>query len=164
MARVAEKITVPIATGERLCTLYEFQALFEREALEFARVDVALCGGITGMKKVAALAEAYHIQLVPHNPLSPIGLAACLQIVAAIPNFAIQEYTTALDADTHSEFSTHVGHKLVDYVPSPKDGFVDIPNGPGLGVNLLDNAPLISPPIVLPIVVRKHKDGFIVDQ
>lgn len=164
MARVAEKISVPIATGERLCTLYEFQALFEREALEFARVDVALCGGITGMKKVAALAEAYHIQLVPHNPLSPIGLAACLQIVASIPNFAIQEYTTALDANTHSEFSTHVGHKLVDSVPSPKNGFVDIPNGPGLGVNLLDNAPLISPPISLPIVVRKHKDGFIVDQ
>lgn len=164
MARVAAKTSLPIATGERLCTLYEFHALFEKEALEYARVDPALCGGITGMKKVAALAEAYHVQLVPHNPLSPIGLAACLQVVAAIPNFLIQEYTTALDAESHSDVAEHVGANLVDHVPVPVGGFVDIPGGPGLGVNLLDNAATISPAVVLPIKVRKHWDGFIVDQ
>ncbi|KAL1851616.1 hypothetical protein VTK73DRAFT_9413 [Phialemonium thermophilum] len=164
MARVAKKITLPIATGERLCTLYEFHALFKQEGLEYARVDPALCGGITGMKKVAAIAEAYHVQLVPHNPLSPIGLAACLQVVAAIPNFLIQEYTTALDAESHSEISEHVGANLVDYVPVPEGGFVKIPDRPGLGINLLDDAPTISPPVVLPIKVRKHYDGFIVDQ
>lgn len=164
MARVADKIDLPIATGERLGTLYEFHALFEREALEYARVDAALCGGITGMKKVAALAEAYHIQLVPHNPLSPIGLAACLQVVAAVPNFLIQEYTTALDAETHSEIAEHVGANLVDHVPLPKDGFIDIPTRPGLGINVLDDAAKISPPITLPIKMRRHVDGFIVDQ
>ncbi len=164
MARVADKIALPIATGERLCTLYEFHALFEKRALEYARVDPALCGGITGMKKVAALAEAYQIQLVPHNPLSPIGLAACLQVVAAIPNFLIQEYTTALDAESHSDVAEHVGAALVDFLPLPVNGFVDIPTGPGLGINLRDDAATISAPIVLPIKVRPHIDGFIVDQ
>lgn len=94
MARVADRIpNVPIATGERFGTIYEFQALLAKDAVEFVRIDVALCGGLTGAKKVAAMAEAHHVQVVPHNPLSPIGLAACLQLAAAIPNFAIQEFT-----------------------------------------------------------------------
>lgn len=102
MARVADRLSVPIATGERFCTIYEFQALLARNALEYARIDVAVCGGITGAKKVAAMAEAHHVQVVPHNPLSPIGLAACLQIAAAIPNFAIQEYATGFEAGCSS--------------------------------------------------------------
>ncbi|EXJ82796.1 galactonate dehydratase [Capronia epimyces CBS 606.96] len=164
MARVAARIAVPIATGERLGSLYEFEALFRRDAVEFARVDVALCGGITGAKKVAALAEAHNVQLVPHNPLSPVGLAACLQIAAAVPNFAIQEYTTGFEALAATSTVKHLGSDLVDHVPVPKDGFVDIPTGPGLGVNLLDNAQSIRPPLVLPITMRPHYDGFVVDQ
>lgn len=78
MARVAEKTHVPIATGERFSTIYEFQALMARGGVEYARVDLCLCGGITGGKKVAAIAEAHQVMVVPHNPLSPIGLAACL--------------------------------------------------------------------------------------
>lgn len=161
MARVADRIPVPIATGERFCTIYDFQALLARNAVEYARIDVAICGGITGAKKVAAMAEAHHVQLVPHNPLSPIGLAACLQIAAAIPNFAIQEYTTQKEPGLTT---IHAGSDIVDYVPVPKEGFVDIPGGPGLGVNLLDNAQIIRPPFVQPIEMRPHRDGFIVDQ
>ncbi|KAH8900604.1 enolase C-terminal domain-like protein [Thozetella sp. PMI_491] len=164
MARVAEKISVPIATGERFCTIYEFQALLSKNAVEYARIDVALCGGITGAKKVAAMAEAHQVQVVPHNPLSPIGLAACLQIAAAIPNFAIQEYTLGLEAGVFQPTSSHLGTNIVDHVPVPKEGFVDIPSGPGLGMNVLDDAQSIRPPIVQPIKVRAHRDGFIVDQ
>lgn len=164
MARVADRISVPIGTGERFCTIYEFQALLSRNALEFARIDVAVCGGITGAKKVAAMAEAHHVQVVPHNPLSPIGLAACLQIAAAIPNFAIQEYATGFEAGVFESTSKHLGHNIVDYVPEPVDGFVQIPNGPGLGINLVPDAQKIRPPLVQPISMRPHFDGFIVDQ
>jgi len=161
MARVADRIPLPIATGERFYSIYEFQALFARNACEFARIDVAICGGITGAKKVAAMAEAHHVQVVPHNPLSPIGLAACLHIAAAIPNFAIQEFSTNKDIGMTT---IHAGSEIVDFTPVPKDGFVDIPTGPGLGVNLLDDAQIIRPPIVRSMEMRPHKDGFVVDQ
>lgn len=164
MARVAARLSVPIATGERFCTIYEFQALLSREAAEYARVDVAVCGGITGAKKVAALAEAHNVQVVPHNPLSPIGLAACLQVAAAIPNFAIQEYATGFEAGIFESTLEHLGSNIVDYCPIVVDGFVEIPKGPGLGVNLLENAQTIRPPLIQPIKMRPHRDGFIVDQ
>lgn len=164
MARVADRIAVPIATGERFCTIYEFQALLSRNAVEYARIDVAVCGGITGAKKVAAMAEAHHVQVVPHNPLSPIGLAACLQVAASIPNFAIQEYATGFEKGTFTSTTTHLGADIVDYVPVPVNGFVDIPNGPGLGVNVLENAQEIRAPLVKQISMRPHFDGFIVDQ
>ena len=164
MARVADRLSVPIATGERFCTLYEFEAHLARDAMEFARVDVAVCGGITGAKKVAALAEARQVQVVPHNPLSPIGLAACLQIAACIPNFAIQEYATGFEAGAFESTLEHLGSNIVDYCPPVVDGFVDIPSSSGLGVTLLDNAQQIRPPLVQPIKMRPHKDGFVVDQ
>jgi galactonate dehydratase len=164
MARVADKINIPIATGERFFTIYEFEAILARSACEFARVDVCICGGITGAKKVAAMAEARHVQVVPHNPLSPIGLAACLQVAAAIPNFAIQEYATGFEAGTFTSTMKHLGHNIVDKVPEPVNGFVVIPNGPGLGMNLLPDAQKIRPPLVKPITMRPHFDGFVVDQ
>jgi galactonate dehydratase len=155
---------VPIATGERFSTIYEFQALMARGAVEFARVDLCLCGGITGGKKVAAMAEAHHVQVVPHNPLSPIGLAACLQLNAAIPNFAIQEYATGFESGQFQSTVKHLGHDVVDDVPVPVNGFVDIPSRPGLGMALLPDAQRIRPPLTKPITMRPHFDGFIVDQ
>jgi L-alanine-DL-glutamate epimerase-like enolase superfamily enzyme len=92
MALVAEHIDIPIATGERFTSLYQFQTLLTRNAVQYLRPDVCLCGGITGAKKIAAIAEAHDAWIVPHNPLSPVSTAACLQIAACIPNFAIQEY------------------------------------------------------------------------
>lgn len=164
MERVADRIPVPIATGERFATIYEFQMLLTRKSVEYARVDVCVCGGITGAKKVAALAEAHNVQVVPHNPLSPIGLAACLQVAAAIPNFAIQEYATGFESGVFESTMKHLGHNVVDEVPEPENGFVKIPTGPGLGMNLLDDAQKIRPPLLKPITMRPHFDGFIVDQ
>jgi galactonate dehydratase len=164
MARVADKVNIPIATGERFCTIYEFEALLARSACEYARVDVCTCGGITGARKVAAMAEARHVQVVPHNPLSPIGLAACLQLAAAIPNFAIQEYATGFEAGEFTSTMTHLGSDIVDVVPVPKNGFVDIPHTPGLGMSVLPDAQRIRPPLTKPISMRPHFDGFIVDQ
>lgn len=164
MARVADRIAVPIATGERFSTIYEFQAHQCRNALEYVRVIVALCGGITWAKKVAAMAEAHNVQVVSHNPLSPIGLAACLQITASIPNFAIQEYTTGFENGIFTSSLDHLGSNVVDFVPPVENGFVDIPTLPGIGVNVVDNARDIRPPFSHPMHMRPHFDGFIVDQ
>jgi galactonate dehydratase len=109
MARVAAKLHVPVATGERFCTIFEFEAILARSACEYARIDVCTCGGITGAKKVAAMAEARQVYVVPHNPLSPIGFAACLQLDAAIPNFAIQEYATGFEAGIFTSLMKHLG-------------------------------------------------------
>ena len=88
----------------------------------------------------------------------------CLQLAAAIPNFAIQEYATGFEAGTFESRPEHLGSNIVDKVPLPKDGFVDIPTGPGLGMNLLPDAQKIRPPLLKPISMRPHFDGFIVDQ
>ena len=108
--------------------------------------------------------QAHQVQVVPHNPLSPIGLAACLQLVAAIPNFAIQEYATGFEAGIFESRPEHLGSNIVDAVPLPDQGFVTIPTGPGLGMNLVPDAQRIRPPLSKSISMRPHIDGFVVDQ
>ena len=164
MARVASKIHIPIATGERFATIYDFQSLMQRGGVDYARCDLCLCGGITGGRKVAAMAEGFQVDMVPHNPLSPIGLAACLQLDAAIPNFAIQEYTTGFEENVMVSQAKHLGHDIVDAVPEVIDGFVPIPTGPGIGIDLLPDAAKIRPPLTKPVAMRAHRDGFVVDQ
>jgi len=164
MARIADRIRIPIATGERFSTIYEFQALLQRKAVEYARIDVCLCGGITGSKKVAALAEANSVMVVPHNPLSPVGLMACLQVAASIPNFAIQEYSTGFEANVFTTTQNHLGFDVVDEAPKAIDGFVRIPDQPGLGIDLIADPASIRPPISKPVLMRMHRDGSPVDQ
>ena len=91
MAEVASKIGVPIATGERAIDLRECEVLMSRHACQYIRPDVCAVGGITTSKKIAALAEAHDVLVIPHNPLGPVSTAACLQICASIPNLGIQE-------------------------------------------------------------------------
>jgi galactonate dehydratase len=74
-----------------------------RNAVQYVRPDVCLVGGISGAKKIAALAEARHVGVVPHNPLSPVSTAACLQVAACIPNFALQEYPIGEDRPPKSD-------------------------------------------------------------
>ena len=94
MGLVASHISIPIATGERLHTVHEFEMLLRRGAVQYVRPDVCMVGGLTHAKKIAAVAEAHYVGVVPHNPLSPVSTAACLQLAACIPNFALQEYPT----------------------------------------------------------------------
>ena len=87
--------------------------------------------GLTGSTKVAAMAEAHHVKVIPHNPLSPISTAACVQLDACIPNFALQEYTGESDPPKR------------DMVVQPlvlKDGYLEVPDAPGLGIELNDKA------------------------
>lgn len=137
MALVASKIGVPIATGERYIDLREFQVLMSRNAAQYVRPDVCAVGGITTAKKICALAEANDVLVIPHNPLGPVSTAACLQICASIPNLGIQELpgfclNGAEDA-------------MVKQPLRFENGCMVIPNVPGIGVELADDADKLYP-------------------
>lgn len=156
MAEVAAKIGIPIATGERLHTIWEFQALLARGAVQYVRPDVCMCGGITHAKKIAALAEAHHVDVVPHNPLSPVSTAACLQLAACIPNFALQEYPRGEHQPPKSE--------IVRGAPQLVDGFLIVPDAPGIGVELVEGAQEKHPYRPRGLVTRLNTDGSVRDQ
>ena len=91
MGEIARRTSIPIATGERLVGIHEFQNLFEHGGCAFAQPDLGSCGGITACKKIAAMAEANYVLMAPHILGGPIITAAAVQIDANIPNFLIQE-------------------------------------------------------------------------
>lgn len=137
MAQVAAKVGVPIASGERFINLREFQVLLSRQAVQYVRPDVCAVGGITTSKKICSLAEAHDVLVIPHNPLGPVSTAACLQICASIPNLGIQELpgfclNGAEDAMVKTPLSFENGCMLV-------------PDAPGIGIELADNAEELYP-------------------
>ncbi|MBN1579078.1 MAG: galactonate dehydratase [Anaerolineae bacterium] len=156
MALVAQNVHIPIATGERLHTIYEFEALLTRGAVQYVRPDVCMAGGLTHCKKIAALAEAHHAGVVPHNPLSPVSTAACLQLAACIPNFAIQEYPKGELEPPKSQ--------IVKGSLQVENGFLLIPDAPGIGIELAEDAAKRFPYKPRQIVTRLHVDGSVVDQ
>ncbi len=157
MALVAHNVSIPIATGERIHSIHEFEMLLSRGAVQYIRPDVCLAGGLTHSKKIAAIAEAHYVEVVPHNPLSPISTAACLQLAASIPNFAIQEYPIGEMEPPKSEIVTRPLRQ--------ENGFLIIPDGPGIGIELADDAQEKHPPIPHgEIGARLHVDGSVVDQ
>ncbi|MDE0428638.1 MAG: galactonate dehydratase [Caldilineaceae bacterium] len=156
MALVASKIGIPIATGERLFSIWEFQALLQRGAVQFVRPDVCMVGGLSHAKKIAALAEAFHVQVVPHNPLSPVSTAACIQLAACIPNFALQEYPVGEDVPPKSE--------IVMRPLAQENGFLIVPDAPGIGIELAEDAAERHPYVPRAVETRLHADGSVVDQ
>ena len=156
MAEVAQKINIPIATGERLHTIYEFQMLLSRSAVQYVRPDVCMCGGITHAKKIAALAEAHHVGVVPHNPLSLVSTAACIQIAACIPNFALQEFPKGEDRPPKSE--------IVKQPLSVDGAYLVIPESPGIGIELAEDAQEKYPFRGRDRQTRLNVDGSVVDQ
>ena len=137
MAEVASKISVPIATGERFIDLREFQVLMSRHACNYIRPDVCAVGGITTSKKICAVAEANDVLVIPHNPLGPVSTAACLQICASIPNLGIQELPGFCLNGAED--------KMVKEPFQYKDGCLLIPEAPGIGIELADDAEELYP-------------------
>ncbi|MEI4474143.1 galactonate dehydratase [Frigidibacter sp. MR17.24] len=129
----------PIALGERLYSRWDFKRVFETRCVDIIQPDLSHAGGITECRKIAAMAEAYDIAVAFHCPLGPIALAACLQVDAVSHNAFIQEQSLGIHYNTGSD--------LLDYLVDPSvfryaDGAVEIPAGPGLGIEI-DEAAVI---------------------
>ena len=137
MAEIAAKSPVPIATGERFTNLREFEMLMQRRAAQYIRPDVCAVGGITTSKKICAAAEANDVLVIPHNPLGPVSTAACLQICASIPNLGIQELPGFCLNGAED--------KMVKQPLRFQDGCLMIPEAPGIGVELSDDAEELYP-------------------
>jgi galactonate dehydratase len=155
MGDLARQLSIPIATGERLHTIFEFKDLLAAGGCQFVRPDVCLAGGLTHCKKIAGLAESYHIGVIPHNPLSPVSTAACVQLDACIPNFVLQEFTGE-DEPPKSEI---LKRKL-----RLEAGYIVVPDAPGIGVELNMEAIKRIPPTTRPVVTPLHEDGSVADQ
>ena len=125
MARVSAQINIPVATGERLVSKYEFAQLVEKKAASIIQLDVAQCGGILESKKIAGIAEAHYALIAPHMYVGPIAAAAAVQLDTCSPNFMIQEYN---GGPLHEELF----HEPVKFA----DGFIEPPTTPGLGLEM----------------------------
>lgn len=130
---IAACCNIPIATGERLFSRWDFKRLLTAGGVDIIQPDLSHAGGITEVKKIAAMAEAYDVALAPHCPLGPIALAACLQVDATSYNAFIQEQSIGIHYN--------VGKSVLDYIHNPEDfvftdGFVALPRKPGLGVEI----------------------------
>lgn len=133
---LANYTSAPIATGERLFSRWDFKRLFEQGAVDIIQPDLSHAGGISEVKKIAAMAEAYDVALAPHCPLGPISLAAALQVDFNCINAIIQESSIGIHYNE--------GADLLDYLVNPevfsiKDGYIERPVLPGLGIEVDEN-------------------------
>lgn len=138
LREIAGRTSTPMATGERLYSRWEFRRLLEQGYVDIIQPDLSHAGGISEVKKIAAMAEAYDVAVAPHCPLGPIALSASLQIDACTPNVFIQEQSLGIHYNQ--------GNDLLDYLKNPavfqyESGFVALPQGPGLGIEV--NEPLV---------------------
>jgi galactonate dehydratase len=127
MADIARGTFLPIATGERVFTKWGFREVLEKKAATVLQPDMCHAGGITEVRLIAGMAEAYYADIAPHNPLGPISLAAGVQMSASIPNFLCQEQVSLGEGYIKEPFRV-------------REGFLELPKGPGLGIELDENA------------------------
>lgn len=138
MSWVKKLSPIPIATGEALFTKFQFNDLIRSDAADIIQPDVCICGGLLEMKKIAAIAEGYNITVAPHNPMGPLAGAINVHFAASINNFLILEYKPH-DKGRWSEF---VKNPWI-----PVDGHLEIPETPGWGLDIDEDALLKYPPI-----------------
>jgi 2-dehydro-3-deoxyphosphogalactonate aldolase len=133
MARVAHATTIPIASGERLSTKYEFRELLEKQAANIVQTAVARVGGILEAKKIAAMAETYYAQIAPHVYSGPVEAMASIHVAACCPNFLITE-----GLEKWGGFYNEILAEPFQW----EDGFIIPPNKPGLGIELKEEVML----------------------
>lgn len=128
LAEVKRQVNIPVVTGEELYTKFEFREIFERQAADIINPDVCNVGGILELKEIAAMAEAYYVVVSPHNYNSTtLGLAATMQVSAAIPNFLITEYFVSLES---------FGEQIAKEPFKVENGYIQVPQTPGIGIDL----------------------------
>lgn len=133
LREIAHHTSIPIATGERMYSRWDFKNLLHQGVVDIIQPDLSHAGGITECKKIFSMAEAYDVAVAPHCPLGPIALAACLQVDATCHNAVIQEQSLGIHYNR--------GNDLLDYLKNKEvfeydSGYVRIPEGPGLGVEV----------------------------
>ncbi len=128
LKKASEKISLPVATGERLHTRYDYRQLFELQAADIIQPDITHFGGLLETKKLAAWAEAYYLLVAPHNVGGPVSTAAALHFAASTPNFKILEH--------FNDFAEDWVKQAAPGNPEVQDGYFALPQGPGLGVKL----------------------------
>jgi len=128
LKKASEKISLPVATGERLHTRYDYRQLFELQAADIIQPDITHFGGLLETKKLAAWAEAYYLLVAPHNVGGPVSTAAALHFAASTPNFKILEH--------FNDFAEDWVKQAASGNPEVQDGYFALPQGPGLGVKL----------------------------
>ena len=150
LAATARAIRLPVVTGEELYTKAEFREVFEKQAAEIINPDVCNTGGILELKEIAAMAEPYLVVVAPHNYNSTtVGLAATLQVSACIPNFLITEYFVNFQPR---------GDKISVQPFVVRDGCIDLPTGPGLGLELREEVMARYPYREFPARVLPHPE------
>ena len=133
LREIAHHTNIPIATGERMFSRWDFKNLLEEGYVDIIQPDLSHAGGITECKKIFAMAEAYDVAVAPHCPLGPIALASCLQVDATAYNAFIQEQSIGIHYNQGNDLLDYVKDRSVfDY----EDGHVKIPQGNGLGVQI----------------------------
>lgn len=137
LKKAAEKITIPIATGERIHTRYDFRELLELQAADYIQPDITHFGGLLEVKKLAAWAENYYVLVAPHNVGGPVSTAAALHFAASTPNFKIQEH--------FNDFADSWVKSVAPGNPEVVDGYFALPQGPGLGVKFDEEAAQAHP-------------------
>ena len=147
------KANIPLATGERLFSKWEFRELIDEQIVDIVQPDICHAGGILELKKIAAMAEAYYIKVAPHNPNGPVATAASLHLSAAIPNFLILE--TAQN-EPHRTLSQKQGLTI-------KDGWIELPRTPGLGIELDEEAIAAHPYSPRDYASAYYPDGSVAD-
>jgi galactonate dehydratase len=138
MKKLSDHVNIPLASGEANYMIHEFKQLIERQCLDFVQPDICVCGGVLTMKKIAAMAEAQYIKVAPHNPMSPLATVINVHFAASTPNFFILEYS-APDSGARKNV-------INEPLMVNKDGYVNIPNKPGWGVELNEEAFKSMPP------------------
>jgi L-alanine-DL-glutamate epimerase-like enolase superfamily enzyme len=128
LARLVQETRVPITVSERLFTRYAFRQVLERKAAHVVMPDIIWTGGISEGKKIAAMAEAYHLPIAPHDCTGPVNVFACLHLCASCPNTMIMESVRAFYRGYYADIVT----PNLDV----RDGYVSFPEGPGLGTKL----------------------------
>lgn len=128
LKKASEKISIPVATGERLHTRHDYRPLFELQAADIIQPDISHFGGLLETKKLAAWAEAYYMLVAPHNVGGPVSTAAALHFAASTPNFKIQEH--------FNDFAEAWVKESAPGNPEVVDGYFALPSAPGLGVRL----------------------------
>ncbi len=129
LKQVTDKVTIPIATGERLLTRWGFREVLEKHAAAYIQPDTSHVGGISELVKVANMAEVYYVHIMPHCAIGPVAFSASLQVDAAVPNFLVQE-----------QIDQGLGGGLLKEDWQVKEGHIELPDKPGLGMEIDEDA------------------------